>query len=135
MQESSNTITNPKSKGTIQRLLRQIYYVNHTHSCSTNLLANAKMVAELWCLVSQQILQHPLISLRAKQGLTVVVSRQYVMDDGYDTPKGISFFEEEQSDGRQSVKTLAVANVLIVPTECHQHSTKLVDLAKERVVQ
>ena len=55
------------------------------------------------------------------------------MDDGYDTPKGISFFEEEQSNGRQSIETLTVANVLIVPTECHQHSTKLVNLVKQKL--
>ena len=88
------------------------------------------MVAELWCLVSQQILQHPLICLRSQQRLTVVVPGKDVMDNGYYTPEGIGFFEEEQSNGRQSVEALAVANVLVVPTEGNQHSTKLIDLAK-----
>ena len=88
------------------------------------------MVAKLWCFVSQQVLQHPLIGLRAKQGLTVVVSGQNVMDDGYYTPEGVGFFKEKESNGRQSVEALAVANVLVVPTECHQHSTKLVNLVR-----
>ena len=55
------------------------------------------------------------------------------MDNGYNTPEGISFFEEEQSNGCQSVETLAVANILVVPTERHQHSTKLVNLAKQKL--
>ena len=54
------------------------------------------------------------------------------MDDGYYTPKSISFFEKEKSNGCQSVETLTVANVLVVPTEGHQHSAKLVNLVKTK---
>lgn len=96
----------------------------------TDLLANAEMVTELRCLISQEVLQHPLIRLRSQQRLTVVVPGKDVMDDGHYAPEGIRFFEEEQSNGRQSVEALAVANVLVVPTEGNQHSTKLIDLAK-----
>ena len=55
------------------------------------------------------------------------------MDDGHNAPEGICLFEEEQSYGRQSVEALAVANVLVVPTEGNQHSTKLIDLVEYKV--
>ena len=55
------------------------------------------------------------------------------MDDGHNAPEGIRLFEEEQSYGCQSVEALAVANILVVPTEGNQHSTKLIDLAEYKV--
>lgn len=91
------------------------------------------MVAELRCLVSEQILQDSLVGLGSEQGLAIVVSGKYVMNDSHYAPKRVRFFEEEKSNGRQSVQSLTVTNVLVVPTKCHQDSTKLVNLER-RVV-
>ena len=54
------------------------------------------------------------------------------MDNGHYAPEGISFFQEEESNGRQSVETLAVADVLIVPAECYKHTSEFVDLPKKK---
>ena len=54
------------------------------------------------------------------------------MDDGHDAPEGVRLFQEEKSNGGQSVKTLAVADVLIVPAECYQDTSKLVNLKRRK---
>ena len=50
------------------------------------------------------------------------------MYNGHQAPEGIFFLQEKESNSRQSVEALAVANGSVIPAKCHQYPPQLVNL-------
>lgn len=63
----------------------------------------------------------PLVGEAVVHGGRVVGGGQYAVDDTVEEPEGLLFVGKEEQDGADIVERLAIADVLVVNREGHQH--------------